>query len=125
MPTVKTDTLGPYAFLKSEANGTLSREAIVLASGAGSLIAGTVLGKVTASGKYKAYDNDAADGTQTAAAILAYDVDATSADQAAVGIVRLAEVWRDRLVWGAAVTTQAEKDAAYVDFATVNIAVRY
>lgn len=125
MPTVKTETQGSYAFLKSEANGTLSREAIVIASGAGSLLCGSVLGKVTASGKYKLYDNDAADGTQTAVAILAYDVDATSADQAAVGIVREAEAWRDRLVWGVAVTTQAEKDAAYVDFATVNIAVRY
>jgi hypothetical protein len=124
MPT-KTETLGAGAFIKSEANGELSREAIVLASGAGALLAGTVLGKITASGKYKAYDNDAADGTQTAAAILFRDTDATSADVAAVGIVRLAEVWRDRLVWGAVVTTQAEKDAAYVDMATVNIAVRF
>ena len=121
---LKTETQGPYAFLYSEAEGTLSREAIVLASGAGELLAGTVLGKITASGKYKPYDNDAADGTQTAVAILAYDTDATSADIAAAAIVRLAEVWQSRLVWGAGVTTQAEKDAAYNDFATVNIAVR-
>ena len=124
MPT-KTETLGTGAFLKSEANGSLSREAIVVVSGAGSLVAGTVLGKVTATGKYKLYDNDASDGSQTVAAILYADCDATSADQAAVGIVRLAEVWRDRLVWGSAVTTQAEKDAAYVDMATANIAIRY
>lgn len=124
MPT-KTETLGTGAFIKSEANGELSREPIVIVSGAGSLLAGTVLGKITASGKYKPYDNDASDGSQAAVAILYSDVDATSADVAAVGIVRLAEVWRDRLVWGAGITTQAEKDAAYVDFATANIAVRF
>lgn len=124
MPT-KTETQGAFAFLKSEAPGDLSREAIVIASGSGVVLAGTVLGKVTASGKYKPYDDDASDGTQTATAILAYDVDATSADVAVVAIVRLAEVWRDRLVWGAAVTTAGEKTNAYTDLATANIAVRY
>ena len=62
--TAKTMNPGTGHFLKSEANGSLSREAIVIASGVGVLLAGTVLGKVTATGKYKAYDNDASDGTE-------------------------------------------------------------
>jgi len=57
-------------------------EGITVASGEGALVAGTVLGKITASGKYGAYDDGAADGTEVASRILAYDVDATAADVA-------------------------------------------
>ena len=52
----------------------------IVASGEGVLAEGTILGKVTASGKYAAYDNAASDGTQTAVGILSETVDATSAD---------------------------------------------
>lgn len=119
----KTDHLGAGSFIKSEANGDLSRETVTIASGNGKLFAGTVLGKITASGKYKPYDNDATDGSQTAAAILVYDVDATSADVAAVVIVRLAEVWTNRLQWAASVLT-GEKAPAYVELAAANVIVR-
>ena len=51
---------------------------VSLAEGAGDLKKGTVLGKVTETGKYKAYSNVANDGTQTAKLILAEDADATS-----------------------------------------------
>lgn len=53
---------------------------VVVASGAGVLTRGTVLGKITASGKYKAYNNGASDGSEVAKLILAKNVDATSAD---------------------------------------------
>lgn len=119
----KTDHLGAGAFIKSEANGDLSRETVTIASGSGKLFAGMVLGKITASGKYKPYDNDNADGSQTAAAILVYDVDATSADVAAVAIVRLAEVWTNRLLWASTVAG-GEKAPAYVELAAANIIVR-
>jgi hypothetical protein len=122
--TVKTDHLGTGAFLKSEANGSLSRETLTIASGAGVLLAGTVVGKVTTGGKYKAYDNDASDGTEVAAAVILNDVDATSADVKVVGFVRLAEVYSDRLVWGAAVTTDAEKAAALADLAAKFVIAR-
>lgn len=83
----------------SEGNGTISRETVTIASGEGVLKAGSVLGKITASGKYGWYDNAASDGTQAAAAVLFSDVDATSADVKAVVHVRQAEVWADRLVY--------------------------
>lgn len=122
--TAKTMNPGTGHFLKSEANGSLSREAIVIASGVGVLLAGTVLGKVTATGKYKAYDNDASDGTEVAACVLLAEVDATSSDVAAVGIAREAEVWKSRLQWGAAVTTTGEKTAAYTDLAAKVVIAR-
>lgn len=89
---IKTESRHVGDFLISEANGTRSREEVVVASGEGALVAGTVLGKITASGKYAAYDNAAADGTQAAAAVLYAGVDAAAADAAAVIIVRDAEV---------------------------------
>lgn len=55
-------------------------ESIVVASGAGVLKRGTLLGKVTASGKYIVSASAAADGSQTPVAVLAEDIDATAAD---------------------------------------------
>ncbi|WJZ69987.1 hypothetical protein PVP_XSN000008 [Vibrio phage PVP-XSN] len=51
-----------------------------VASGQGVLVRGTVLGKLTASGKLAIVDSAQADGSQTIYAVLAEDVDATSAD---------------------------------------------
>lgn len=119
----KTDHLGAGAFIKSEGNGDISRETIVVVSGSGKCLAGTVMGKVTATGKYKPYDNDNTDGSQTAAAILIYDVDATSADVTTISIVRLAEVFTSRLVWASTVAG-GEKAPAYVELATALVFVR-
>ena len=52
----------------------------IIASGAGALKRGTVLGLITASGKYTVANTANEDGSQVGSAILADDVDATSAD---------------------------------------------
>ena len=78
-------------FIVSEGNGVISRDTITIASGQ-VLPAGAVLGKVTASGLYAAYNNAATDGTEVAAAILYDAVDATAGNKRAVAITRLAEV---------------------------------
>ncbi len=58
---------------------------ITIVSGAGVLTKGTVLGKITASGKYDAYAAGGSGGLETAKAILAEDAeDATSADVASI-----------------------------------------
>ncbi len=56
---------------------------IVVAAGAGVLEAGTALGMVTATGKYKPYNNANTDGTEVCRGLLMHKVDATSADQTA------------------------------------------
>jgi len=56
---------------------------VTIASGAGVLKRGTVLGKITASGKSVKSASASADGSQVPDTILAQDVDATSADIAA------------------------------------------
>ena len=72
--------------------GDYSRDAVVIASAAGALVPGTLLGKVTASGKYVAYSNTATDGSEVARAINLFAVPDSAADQTVAAITRLAEV---------------------------------
>lgn len=92
MATVLNELLTAGEFIATEANGSRSRETVTIAAAAGAMVDGTVLGKITASGKYVAYAAGAADGTEVAAGILIGNVADTAADQNAVAIVRDAEV---------------------------------
>lgn len=92
-----TNTLRTGEFLLSEASGTRSRKEVTIAAAAGAMVAGTVLGKITASGKYTAYNNSASDGTEVAAGVLYSGVADLAVDQKAVAIVRDCEVTEIRL----------------------------
>jgi hypothetical protein len=70
--------------LKYEVNPNYTREVVTLLAGMPYPI-GAVLGRITASGKYKLATSGGTDGAQTATAVLLYAVDATLAD--AIGIV--------------------------------------
>jgi hypothetical protein len=85
---------GKYAaeFLLSEGNGDISRDVVTIAAAAGAMVPGTVVGKITASGKYAAYSNAASDGTEVAAGVLFAAVPDLAADQKALIIARDAEV---------------------------------
>jgi Bacteriophage lambda head decoration protein D len=110
-------------FLISEGDGHYSRDNVTMDSSiATALEPGTVLGKITASGKYVAYDNQASDGSQAAAAILYGSVDVTGADQVACVIVRTAEVNGDELVWPGGSPT--DQTAGIADLKTLGIIVR-
>ncbi|GHA13415.1 hypothetical protein GCM10007989_05020 [Devosia pacifica] len=111
---------GAAHYIVSEATGYRSREQIVIASGAGKLKPGAVLGKVTASGKYVAFDPDAETGAETAAAILYEGCDATDTDVRRTASVRDTEVHADVLVWADG-TTDIEKTAALADLAAAGI----
>ena len=73
--------------LKYELNPNFTRETITLLAGAAYPV-GAVLGRITASGKYKLATSGGTDGAQTAAAVLLYAADATSADAAGLVIMR-------------------------------------
>ena len=118
---VVTERVQPAEFLITEANGDLSRAEIVVITGQ-NLAAGAVLGKITASGKYTAYDNASALGPEVAAGILIHPVDATSADQKGAAIVRHAEVDGDMLNWGA--MAGGDITAGIADLLTQDIVVR-
>ncbi len=121
---VFTEGRHPGEFLLTEANGQRSREAVTVASGAGIIAAGTVLGKVTASGKYLASAVGAVDGSEVAVAVALYGCDATSADVEIAAIVRDAEVKGPILTYHADRDLDAEKSAANADLAGVGIIVR-
>lgn len=89
-----------------------SREQITIVSGAGEVAAGTVVGKITSGGKYTPYDDGAADGSEDAAAVTLYPVDATSADQTVTALLRFAIVKEDALQWHADVDATAKTAAA-------------
>ena len=73
--------------LKYEVNPNFTRETITLLAGTAYPV-GAVLGKITASGKYKFATSGGSDGAQTAAAVLLYAVDATEADATAIILAR-------------------------------------
>lgn len=117
-------TEGKYAgeFLLTEANGYRSREEITVVSGQ-NLVAGAVVGKITASGKFAEYNNevaDPADGLEAAAGILWESVDATSADQRGVIIARDAEVNLDLLTWKSG-ASQTDIDDGVADLKALGI----
>lgn len=117
----QTEVAAPGEHIYSESPGTFSRENIVIASGAGVIPAGRVVGKVTANSKYDNYrsDNTPA-GTGTVAGVLYAQVDATSADQPAVMICRDAELVSARI------TTEVggDKSAALTALAALGVLAR-
>ena len=122
--TVLIEGLHPGAFLMSEANGQRSRENIIIESGAGIIAPGTVLGQVTATGKYIASAVGAADGSETPAAVNIYGADASASDAPVSAIVRDAEVNGHCLVYHADRDQPAEKDAANAALGDLGIIVR-
>lgn len=84
-------------FLLSEGNGTISREEVTVAAAAGAMVPGTLVGKITASGKYKEYNNANSDGSEVAAGITYAAVTDSASDQKAVIIARNAEVMSSAL----------------------------
>ncbi len=118
--TSKTETGHAGGIILSEANGNRSRDAVTIKEGE-DLKAGAVLGKITATGLYVAYDDGGTDdGRRTAVAILYADCGATDGDTVATAIVRDAEVNGEELVFASGV----DEDGAVTDMASVGIIVR-
>jgi hypothetical protein len=109
-------------FILTESNGTLSRDAIVIVSGQ-NLIDGFILGKITASSKYKEFDPAAVDGSENAAGVLVGDVDATAGDKEAGAVVWGAEIKEAQLNWKSGLTSN-QKIAALAVLAAKRVIAR-
>ncbi len=121
MPTL-TEGIHAGGFLVWEAFRDYCREVVTIAGG--TLEPGTVLGKITASGKYAAHDPTATDGSETAVAVLWDKVDASGGEAPAVALVRgPAIVNRHDLVF-AGTPSEAEVAAAHADLLGQGIVVR-
>lgn len=120
------EPIRPLEFLYSEANGQRSRDTVTLTASQGALVAGTVLAKITATGHYAPYDDDANGATAgigVALAILAYDAPNSASTQSITVIARDAEVKASALTWEAS-NDGTEKTAGIADLAAVGIIVR-
>ena len=126
MPVLtQAPTLGDL--LKFELNGSYCRETVTLKAGT-SYPLGAVLGKITASGKYRLSPNATVtgdEGAETAVAVLLEAVDATVSDQigliAARGPVILSKA---ALAFDATVNDAAKKAAKHSQLAAAGLVAR-
>ncbi len=119
-----TEGRHPIEGLLSEGDFAYSRATVTVVSGAGKIVPGTVLGKITASGKYTPSPDTGADGSQTAVAIALYDCDATSADAPVVAVVRHAQWNVNTLTYHSSVNDGAKRAAKATQLAAAGIIVR-
>lgn len=129
MPVLKTvdiDGRGRGHYLIGQIDHNISNEEIVIAANSGDLKAGTILGKVTATGQYAPYDPAAVDGTEdaTEAVILYADAADSAATQKSVATVRDVGVNGNALTWVNAVTTP-QREAVEAGCAARSLLVRY
>lgn len=105
--------------------GYCRKEVIVNEATAKTYAVGTVLGKVTATGKYKIAVQTAVDGSEVAAAIVLADqsIPATTDTKVVVYTKGPLEVSRDALVLDATYDQPAEKQAVYDAFEAKGINV--
>ncbi len=73
--------------LKYEVNPNYTRDTVTLLAGTAYPV-GAVLGRITASGKYKLATSGGSDGAQTAAAVLLYAVDASGTEGIGIALTR-------------------------------------
>ncbi len=123
MPPVLVEPMNLGDLLKYEAPSLYSRERVTIAAGQ-NLPLGTVLGSVTATGKFKQLDPTASDGTQVACAVLLQAVDASLIDRDdGLVVARHAIVAHHALVWPDAIAN-AEQIAAMAQLAALGVLVR-
>ena len=121
--SVLAEPLNLGDLLKYEAPNLYSRDRVTVASGQ-NLPLGTVVGIVTATGKYKQIDPSAEDGTQVAAGVLLQACDATLIDRDdGLVVARHANVAHHALAWPDAITN-AEKLTALAQLKALGVLVR-
>ncbi len=122
--TTLTEGKHPGGFLVWEVLRDYTRDTITVASGAGTLAPGTVLGKITTGGKFTALAPAATNGSQTAAGILWAGVDASAADTPGVVLLRgPAIVNRHEIVWPEG-ATEVQITAATTALAALGLILR-
>jgi hypothetical protein len=110
--------------LKYEVNPNYTRETVTLLAGTAYPV-GSVLGRITASGKYKLATSGGTDGAQTAAAVLLYAVDATLSDAEGIIVARgPAIVSRAALTYDASVDDAAKITTKIGQLASLGIIAR-
>jgi hypothetical protein len=115
--STKTQGIQQGEWLLSEPQGSIARDVVIVTiSGGVALPSGTVLGKITATGKHIKYDNAASDGSQTAVGILWNPLPGVNGDVKATMFNRDCEVIESQLNGGAGLDAAGEADLAALGF---------
>ncbi len=102
-----------------EVERNFSREEVTLAAASTTTVKrGTVLGIITASGKYVPSVQGATDGSQNAVAVALDDIATNTTGVAATVLRRMGIILQTDLVWDSSYTTQNQKDAAITNLKT-------
>ena len=110
--------------LKYELNPNFTRETVTLLAGTKYPV-GAVLGRITASGKFKLSTATGSDGAQTVAGVLLYATDATAADMPGVILARgPALVSKAALLFDASVDDAAKTAAKHAQLTALGIIPR-
>lgn len=125
MPELKTvnGNIGDGHFLIGEYDPNLSGESIVLAPTTVELPAGTVLGRITASGLYVPLAPTAVDGSQNFAGLLFGRRGISTGNQRAAAVVRKAVANYNLLTWVVA-ATDPQRNTAIAAAATAHVMIR-
>ena len=122
--TVLTQPPGMGDVLKYEVNPNYTRDTITLLAGMAYPV-GSVLGRITLSGKYTLASDGGTDGAEIAAAVLLYPVDATLADAIGIALARgPAIVSRAGLAYDATVDDSTKITAKLSQLAAIGILAR-
>ena len=123
MPTL-TQAPSQGDVVKFQIDPNYTNEAVILLAGT-AYKAGSVLGKITATGKYKLATAAGADGAQIASAVLLNPVDATAADATGVVLARgPAIVSKAALVFDVSVNTVPLTATKWAELTAVGIVPR-
>ena len=124
MSVIATEAARLSNLVKYETGGLnyFSRDEVTAITGQ-TINIGSVLGKITASGKYILSDADAVDGSQVAAAICLQNLGTIAADTPCIVLVRDAIVSDVALVWDA-LNDAGEKVIAIAELEALGILVR-
>jgi hypothetical protein len=121
----KSPTLGDL--LKYELNGNYNRETVTLKSGTNYAL-GSVLGKITASGKYRlspAAEVAGDEGAEVAVAVLIEAIDATAADKTGLVAARgPAVLSKAALVFDASVDDATKSAAKHAELSAAGLVPR-
>lgn len=99
------------------------REEVIFASGNGTIEPGTIVGKITADGKYAPLDPGASDGSEAASGVIAGRAITTDADARGTITARDSVVNAFKVTWPDGIT-DPQKDAAIAELAALGIMVR-
>lgn len=125
LKTTQADLRGAGHFVSGGCDPNINNDHITIVANSGALVAGTVLGKVTATGFYKAHDPAAVDGSEAAAAILWDDRDNSTATQRAAAVTRgPIAVNGNSLTFADGIST-VNRDAAVAALGALGIMVRF